>query len=460
MSEIDFSKIESVHFIGIGGIGTSAIARMFLLEGKKVSGSDIADSEILGELQRLGADISIGQFPKGLAFGTKAKPLGNAELVIYSAAIQVADPKLFKQIKALNIPSLSYAEALGEISRGKKTIAISGTHGKTTTTAMIAKILIDAGLSPTVIVGSLISAPTTPPRNEAPLLVQEGRRTNYIHGSSDLFLVEADEYQRSFLELSPKVLVVTNIDADHLDYYRNLADVQSAFVELANKVPKDGAIVTDFDNPNVEPLAKSTRATMLDYNSANTDGLKLKFPGEHNRQNARAALIVAGFFGVPREKAIASLNSFEGAWRRFEYKGETASGALVYDDYAHNPQKVRAVLAGARELFPNKKIIAVFQPHLYSRTKTLFTEFSRSFADADEVILVPIFPAREKFDQTISSEMLLKKITETSPDKMLRYIVTFDETADYLKKIADKNTVALTIGAGDVYKIAEQIIQK
>ncbi|MDO8482940.1 MAG: UDP-N-acetylmuramate--L-alanine ligase [bacterium] len=435
---MNFSKIKSVHFIGIGGIGMSAIARMFLLEGKKISGSDISDSELLNELRELGARIVIGQSITGVP--------KDIDLIIYSAAIPVADPELFKVIKKCGAPSISYAEALGVISEGKKTIAVSGTHGKTTTTAMIAKILIDAGLSPTVLIGSLIEDPKT------------DKQTNFIKGSSEYFLVEADEYQRSFLTLWPSVLVVTNIDADHLDYYHDLSDVQSAFVELAKKVPKDGAIVTDLKNPNVEPVLEVARTPVLDYSSVDITGLALKFPGEHNRQNARAALTVSGFLGVSQEKAVASLNTFKGAWRRFEYKGETANGALVYDDYAHNPQKVRAVLAGAREMFPNKRIVAVFQPHLYSRTKTLLAEFTKSFGDADEIVFLPIFPAREKFDPTISSEILFKKIAEAESKRAMRHIATFDEVVDYLKKTTGKDDVIFTIGAGDVYRIVPALL--
>jgi UDP-N-acetylmuramate--alanine ligase len=404
-----------------------------------VSGSDISDSDIIKELRELGAEIIIGQkiseIPK------------DADLIVYSAAIPVAEPELFKEIKKLKIKSISYAEALGEISRGKKTIAVSGTHGKTTTTAMLANILIDAGLNPTVIVGSLMKDKKT------------GKQTNFIFGDSNLFVVEADEYQRSFLNLAPVVLVITNIDADHLDYYRDISDIQSAFSELVKKVPKEGAVVTNFSNTNVVPVIKSARALALDYNSADARGLNLRFPGEHNRENARAALTAAAFLGVKQKVAIKSLNDFEGTWRRFEYKGETARGALVYDDYAHNPQKVRAVLSGAREKFPDKKIIAVFQPHLFSRTKTLFNEFAESFSDANEIVLLPIFPAREKFDPTISSEMLAEKIAYISSDKRVNYFGSFEKTKNYLKDSVSKDSVIFTIGAGDVYKIASAIVE-
>ena len=435
---MDFSKIKTVHFVGIGGIGMSAIARMFLLGQVRVTGSDIADSEILSELRELGAEITIGQsleqIPK------------DSELIIYTAAIAVAEPALFAEVKKLPIPSLSYAEALGLMSEGKKTIAVSGTHGKTTTTAMIAKILIDAGLQPTVLIGSLIEDPKT------------GKPVNFIKGSGDYFVVEADEYQRSFLTLSPYVLVVTNIDVDHLDYYRDLSDIQGAFAELAGKVSANGAVVTGFSKENVKPVIDAARVPVLDYDSADIEGLAMAFPGEHNRENARVAITVSGFLGVPIEKAVASLNSFKGAWRRFEYKGKMANGALVYDDYAHNPQKVRAVLAGAREMFPGKKIIAVFQPHLYSRTKTLLAEFAKSFGDADEVVFLPIFPAREKFDPTISAEILLKKVREISPKKNLHYIAGFEEVVAYLNKSTGKTSVIFTVGAGDVYKLVPKLL--
>lgn len=436
----DFKKINSIHFFGIGGIGISAIARMFLFEGKKVSGSDISGSEIVEELKALGAKISIGQSVGDIP--------ENTDLIVYSSAIPVADPKIFQEIKNLNVKSISYAEALGLVSSAKKTIAVSGTHGKTTVTAMIAKILTDAGLDPTLIIGSLIKDPLT------------GKKVNFVRGAGDYFIVEADEYQRSFLNLNPYILVITNIDLDHLDYYKDLSDIQSAFFELIAKTAKSGAVVTNFSNRNVSPALEAARALVLDYHSADISGLNLKFPGEHNRENARAALTVSDFLGISREKAIKSLNEFDGSWRRFEYLGKTPNGISVYDDYAHNPQKVRAVLAGAREIFPENRIIAVFQPHLYSRTKSLFSEFSNSFKDADEVIFLPIFPAREKFDQSISSEILSAEVALKFSDKTVRCVNEFEEAAEYLRKLSNKESVVITIGAGDVYKIGQSIISK
>lgn len=434
----DFSKIKTVHFIGIGGIGMSAIARMFLLEGKKVSGSDVANSEILDLLRKEGAEIFIGQehsvIPKG------------ADLIIYSAAIPAADPKLFGALKELKIPSISYAEALGEISRGKFTIAVSGTHGKTTTTAMLATILIDAGLAPTVIIGSLMRDPKT------------GARTNFIRGESNYLVVEADEYQRNFLTLSPRMLLINNIGDDHLDYYRDINDIRLAFSELARRMPSDGVIVTDFSDRNAACVVKDAERAVFDYQSVNQP-IILKLPGAHNIANAKAALTASSALGVFPAQALASLSGFDGVWRRFEKRGQTKSGALLYDDYAHNPPKIEALLSGAREFFAGKKIIAVFQPHLYSRTKTLFDGFAKAFKNADEIIVAPIFPAREPFDASISSEMLVKAIGQNETEKSVQFMDSFEEIAAHLRWSASSRDVIITVGAGDIYKVAEKLLK-
>jgi len=432
----NLNKFKKIHFIGIGGIGVSAIARLLLAEGKAVSGSDVADSKLIDELRKIGTKVRISNKQK---IGDIPK---NTDLIIYSTAIEVADPKFFKAMKRLAMASISYAEALSLISVDKFTIAISGTHGKTTTTGMVAKILLDAGFDPTVIIGSILKE----------------TNSNFVAGKSKYLVVEVDEYQRKFLTIFPKILIVNNIDEDHLDYFKNLADIQGAFTKFAARVPKDGVIITDFEHPNVAPVIRAARAIMIDYNSVPIDNLRLKFPGEHNRQNARAALAVAGALGIDLRKAILSLNNFSGTWRRFEHKGKTKKGALVYDDYAHNPQKIQAALAGTREFFPKKRLIAVFQPHLYSRTRTLLKPLSNSFADADMVVLAPIFPAREAPDPKISSEILLKEICKNYKDKILRHIARFEDITDFLNTEGGIGDVILTIGAGDIYKIAEDLV--
>lgn len=434
---MDFSKIKTVHFIGIGGIGTSAVARLFLAYGKSVSGSDVADSEIVEGLRKEGANIFIGQEISSVS--------KDADLIIYSAAIPAADPKLFGALKELKIPSISYAEALGEISRDKFTIAVSGTHGKTTTTAMLSTILIDAGLAPTVIIGSLMRDPKT------------GARTNFIRGESNYLVVEADEYQRNFLTLSPRMLLINNIGEDHLDYYRDINDIRSAFSELARRMPSDGVIVTDFSDRNAACVVKDAERAAFDYQSVNQP-IILKLPGAHNIANAKAALAVSSALGVFPAQALASLSGFGGVWRRFEKRGQTKGGALIYDDYAHNPPKIEALLSGAREFFAGKKIIAVFQPHLYSRTKTLFDGFAKAFKNADEIIVVPIFPAREPFDASISSEMLAKAIGKNENGKKVLFINSFETIARRLLRSVSSGDVVITVGAGDIYKIIDMIV--
>ncbi|MDO8620500.1 MAG: Mur ligase family protein [bacterium] len=433
---IDFAKIRSVHFIGVGGIGTSAIARMFLSESKKVSGSDRAPSEITDELMKLGAEIVFGE-------QTVGEIPERTDLIIYTAAIEVAEPAFLEEIKKLSIPSCSYSEALGEISRDKTTIAIAGTHGKTTTTGMVATVLIDVGLQPTVIVGSVLTR----------------EHSNFVAGTGDLFVVEADEYRRSFLSLRPKILVINNLDLDHLDYFKDMADIQSAYASLVAKVPKDGVIITDPSHPHIAPVLAGAHAPILDYRSESVDGLKLPLPGAHNILNAQVALAVGRFLGVPRERMVSALTGFQGTWRRFEFLGETSSGALVYDDYAHNPQKVKALLSGLREKFPTQKIRAVFQPHLYSRTKTLFDGFVNAFGGADEVIFIPIFPAREALDPSISSDMLALAVEKArGKDSGVTSLHSFEEAEHYLKENVKKGDVVVTVGAGDVYKIAKNIL--
>lgn len=426
MAQIDFSKIKTVHFIGIGGIGTSAIARMFLLESpstplgvkKKVSGSDMAESEVTEALRGLGAVISIGESEDNIP--------SDCDLVIYTIAISREHPELL-EAKKRGIPVLTYPEVLGVISKDKYTIAIVGTHGKTTTTAMVAKILMDAGFDPTVIVGSL-------------LLQGPSLKTNFIAGKGEYLVVEGCEYRRSFLNLHPKILVITNIDADHLDYYKDLDDIKSAFAELSDKLPSDGVLINDFDKLRLP------------------EGFTLKIPGLHNISNAKAALAVARALKISEVKALKSLSEFSGTWRRFEYRGKTAEGAIVYDDYGHHPREIEATLQGARELFPSQKIVVVFQPHLYSRTKDHLADFGACFARADAVILLPIYPAREVDPGDINSEMV---VTEIKKNGQSAYSVkTFSEAAQKSSELAGARGVIITMGAGETNKVADILTSK
>ncbi len=438
---INLSSVKKPYFVGIGGIGVSAIAKLFLLQGKGVTGSDVTTATLITEqLKESGAIIYDGHQASQVPAGT--------DLLVYSPAIPETNPERQVATK-LGITQLSYPEVLGLISADKFTIAVAGTHGKTTTTAMIAQILVTAKLDPTVIVGSLLS------KEKTNLLVGRGKPASTRVASSTrggYFVVEACEYRRSFLNLSPQILVITNIDNDHLDYYKDLADIQSAFAELAAKLPADGLLISD------QSVMLDTRCLTVDYRKVDVSGLRLKVPGQHNIKNAQAALAVARALGIEDQIAIRALNEFAGTWRRFEYKGETEIGAKVYDDYAHHPTEIIATLQGARELFPEQKIIVVFQPHLYSRTKLLFNDFLKSFDGADEVLILPIYAAREEIDPSIDSRDLVRALEETGKIKSVKYFADFVTAEHYLIKNLKKADVVLTMGAGDIFVLGEKIV--
>ncbi len=417
--------MKRVHFIGIGGIGVSALARMMLLDGKEVSGSDISKSVITEQLSRIGAKIFLGH---------RRENLGKPDLVVYSPAVAMDNPEIL-EAKKNGTPFFSYPEMLGEISKNKFTIAISGSHGKTTTTAMIGGLLKDAGLDPTIVVGSLLA----------------GASSNFVAGKSRYFVAEACEYKKSFLNLHPKIAVITNIDNDHLDYYKNVKNIQKAFREFANLLGEDGYLVCNPGSPRLKPVVRSARYKIIDYSKFPIN-LKLKVPGRHNLDNAQAALAVAEILKVKNSTAKESLESFSGTWRRFEYKGKSKSGAEIYDDYAHHPTEIKATLAGAREAFPNRRIFCVFQPHLYSRTKLLMDEFAKSFSDADAVLVADIYAAREKDDGT-HSRQLVEKIQKFHHNA--RYVDSFNKAAAVLISEPEEGDVILTMGAGDIYKAGE-----
>lgn len=432
MKEINLEKIKKIYFIGIGGIGVSAIARMMFAEGKDVSGSDLVKSALMIELEKLGIKIEVGQSADFVSNDT--------ELVVYSPAVTVYDPGVIDEVKKKNIPAITYPEALGLISKHKKTIAIAGTHGKTTTTAMVAKMMINAGKDPTVVVGSLLA---------------EGR-TNFIAGKSEYFVVEACEYRRSFLNIHPSIAIITNIDNDHLDYYKDIDDIISAFHDFAMLVPEKGFIISNLSDKNVVGALKGVKAGVVDFSQYDISHLDLKVPGEHNRKNAQAAIALADVLGIGSAKAIDALDDFAGTWRRFEFKGGTKGGAIVYDDYGHHPTEVKATLAGAREKFPNRKITVVFQPHLYSRTKILLDDFAHAFKDADHVVLAPIYAAREEFDSSINSEMLAEKIRMLN--NSVNSYTDFRHITEHLIQSLKQDDILITMGAGDVYKVGESLI--
>lgn len=437
--DLNLSKIKHIHFIGIGGIGVSALARMMMHEGKKVTGQDLQDSEIVKELRKSGADITIGQLYENIP--------EDADLIAYTIAIESYDYELYKRLKTQeNIPVRSYPEMLGIVSKDKYTIAVSGTHGKTTTTGMIAQILRSEGKDPTVIIGSLLV----------------GDRSNFIAGKSDYFVVEACEYKRSFLNLNPKILVITNIDADHLDYYKDIEDIKSAFRELAIKIPSDGYIVCNPDDENTKDVINGVKAKVMNYSDFANPVTKLKIPGEHNKQNACAAFAVASILATSYTKANDALFEFPGTWRRFQYKGKLANGALIYDDYAHHPREIEATLKGFRELYPKEDgwiITVIFQPHLFSRTKLLLPSFATSFALADVVLVLPIYYAREEDDGTISSKILADRINDagTKAEAFEDFKNAENRMNAFIPNMNEKNII-ITMGAGEAFKIGDDLL--
>ncbi len=413
------------HFIGIGGIGISAIAQMLLRQGKKVSGSDQAKSEITDDLEKLGAKIFIGHKAENIA--------EYVEAVIYTIAITETNPELI-EAKKRNLITATYPEALGELSKQKYTIAISGTHGKTTTTAMIGHILQKAGLDPTIVVGSKM------------LGGNENSESNFYGGSGKYLVVEACEYRRSFLNLSPQILVITNIEADHLDYYKDLADIESAFEELKAKVPKDGHIITEAEYKNVEIKKED-----------------LLIPGEHNIKNAKAAIKAVEPIGIGNEEALRHLKSFRGTWRRLEYKGlvhstDGKSETVLYDDYAHHPSEIKASLLALRDKYPDYHLIAVFEPHQQSRTKLLFADFVESLAIADQIFIAPIYKAREVPDPTISNQILAEAVNKIKPSvavggvEELKEKITHPHPLLLQERESKTKTCIVLMGAGDIYK--------
>lgn len=443
MKNIDLEKIKKIHFIGIGGIGVSAIAKLFLSLGVKVSGSDEYSSQITKSLEKEGAKVFYKHSAENLSDDT--------DLVVYTVAIDRENSELVKA-KKLGIKTKKYSQMLGIISDGYYTIAVSGTHGKTTTTAMIAKIAIDAGTNPTVIVGSLLKD------FGSNLIIPKDSLWKKNNNNKNIFIVEACEYKKSFLDISPNILVITNIEEDHLDYYKNLDHIQNAFKELVGKLSKSDFVVCNPNDENIKPVIKNAKSKIIDYTKlgGETSKLRLKVEGEHNKQNAKIAFAVSKILKIKKEKAFEALSKFEGVWRRFEYKGKTKYGVKVYDDYAHHPTEIRTTLKTAREKFLNKKIITIFQPHLYSRTKFFLDDFAKSFKDTDEVIIAPIYSAREKEDKSINNKILANKINKNS--KNGKAFDSFDNIKLYVKDNIKKDDIIITMGAGDVYKIGEDLI--
>ncbi len=471
---------QKIHFIDIGGIGISALAKFYLTRGVETSGWDALESENIEELRKLGAKIIIGN-ERELNSPFLSPRFGEADgnekivdLVVYSAAVPQDNPELV-EARRRGIKCQTYAQALGELTKKYYTIAISGTHGKSTTTAMIGLILEHAGFDPTVIVGTKVrwQAPQNPPSSyfagEAgqPSLKKEGA-TNCRIGKSKYLVIEADEYAASFLNYWPKIVVLTNIEEDHLDYYTGgLPQIIETFKEYVGHLGRDGVLVANEEDRNIKKIVKVLKFKVKSYSSKlKIDGLKLKIPGAHNLSNAAAAATAARILGIADKIIIEALNNFTGTWRRMEFKGEI-NGAKIYDDYGHHPTEIKATLAGAIELLTkNQKLKTrnylwcIFQPHQYQRTYQLFNKFADSFADADKIIILPIYSVagREKKEiiQKVNSQKLVKAIKEKSKKEVL-YFDSFKTTADYLSRELKRSDIAIIMGAGDIYKLTQEL---
>jgi len=449
-----------IHLIGIGGTGLSAIARVLLEMGHTVSGSDRVESPFTRDLQSAGATISIGHRPENVR---------GADLVVRSSAILDDNPEVIAA-RALRIPVLKRADFLSSLMDGKTSIAIAGTHGKTTTTSMIAWVLSALGQDPSFIVGGVLA----------------NLGVNARAGKGDTFVIEADEYDRMFLGLKPTIEVVTNIEYDHPDCYPTPADFQAAFVEFMYRLPADGTLVACAGDPGARDLmdkAKKLGKVVIPYGlrptteagqpvnvyasvlAANEKGgftfsasvlgnaaaVELQVPGKHNVGNALAALTVTQLLDLPLADAARALDQFTGTKRRFEVRGET-NGIVVIDDYAHHPTEIRATLAAARTRYPSRRIWAVWQPHTYSRTQTLFNEFADAFADADEVIVTEIYAAREP-KQVFSS----KQVVEAMP-RPAHFIAGLSEVSNYLITNLRPGDALLVLSAGDADQISTDVL--
>lgn len=417
---------EKAYFIGIGGIGMSALAQLMAHSGWEVEGSDREESPTTELLSKKGVTVHIGQ--------KAANVPASADMVVYTEAAWEDNVERL-QATQLGLAQKSYFQMLGEVSKGKRTIAVAGTHGKTTTTAMTAKILKAAGASPSAIIGSIV----------------KDFESNYLAGSSDWLVVEACEYKEDFLTLSPEVLAVTNIEWDHTDYYPNLEAVQKAFRALMERAK---VIVTNPKDPNIAPLLAGLSAEVVDYTKE--PAYELALPGEFNQMNARAAAAAARLAAPAlTDKAVqAALAAFKGTWRRYDYKGKTKKGADVYDDYAHHPTAVSKTLAEFKKK-PHGKIYVAFHPHLYSRTRDLLPGFAKAFTDADRVLIAPIYAAREADDGTMSNAVLARKIEESGTDAKA---ADFTEIRRYFETEPGPGDIIVTMGAGDIYKVADELV--
>jgi UDP-N-acetylmuramate--alanine ligase len=454
-----FRSIHTVHFVGIGGIGMSGIAEILLDQGFAVTGSDLSRSDVTERLESQGAKVMIGHAPENIQ---------GAEVVVYSSAVKPDENPETIEAMRRKIPIIRRAEMLAEVTRMKYGIAVAGTHGKTTTTSMVGLVLIEGGIDPTVIVGGRTSA-------------LDGSNARLGHG--EWTVVEADEFDRSFLSLSPTVAVITNMEREHLDIYSGFEDIKKTFTEFANKVPFYGFVALCFDEPallDILPHLKrryisfgttpqcDVRAVDMVYTERSSTFTVIRHgetlgeimvgvPGNHNVKNAMAAVAVALEIGVSFDAIARALAGFTGVYRRFEVKGEV-NDVLVIDDYAHHPTEVQAMLDAVRR-GSRRRIIAIFQPHTYTRTRDFYEDFGKSFYNADIALFTDIYPARERPIQGITGELIAASAMAFGHRNVL-YIPDRNDIAARAMELIQPGDIVVTMGAGDIWKSGEEILKQ
>ncbi|XKT75409.1 MAG: UDP-N-acetylmuramate--L-alanine ligase [Patescibacteria group bacterium UBA2103] len=410
---------KKVYFVGIGGAGMSALAGLLSQKGVLVFGSDREKGKNTDLLEEKGVTVFEGHDADNVP--------EDIDLLVYSDAVPEDNVERVKA-RELGVTELSYFGALGEVSKEYKTIAIAGTHGKTTTTAMLAGML--SHIDPTVIVGSIMK--------------ETG--TNVVLGKSAYLLVEACEYNDHFLNLSPTVLAITNIELDHTDYFKDIEQLLGSYKKLIAKLPKDGALILNTGGVYEQKLIKDAPCEVIDYKDIEVP--ELLVPGAFNKENAKVALATADTLDKNHALHAQKLSEFTGTWRRFEFKGKTHSGALVYDDYAHHPTAIEKTIVAAKESYPGKKIVVFFHPHLYSRTRDFMKGFAQSLSFADEAFIAPIFPAREEFDDVTTNAKLVEEIKKAGGSAS---VLEGKEMLQSVIEEFDADTLIFTMGAGDMY---------
>jgi UDP-N-acetylmuramate--alanine ligase len=458
-----FLRLRRLHFVGAGGVGMSGIAEILLQATPlEISGCDLARSENTARLEKHGARIALGHDPSHI---------DDSDLLVISSAVAEANPEV-AAARARGVPVIRRAEMLGEIMRLKQGVAVAGTHGKTTTTSLTGMVLTEAGFDPTIVVGGQVHI----------------LGTNARLGQGEYLVAEADEYDRSFLELTPVVAVITNVEADHLDTYRDLPEILDAFAAFANRVPFYGSVIVCVDDPGARSLvprikrrvvtygqshdaalqaretrleAGGTRFDVFDATLGRVGAARLKLPGRHNVLNALAAIAVARELSVPFETIARALEAFTGVVRRFERKGER-SGVLVVDDYAHHPTEISATLLAARQVYPDRRLVALFQPHLFSRTRDFSEEFGRALAAADASVVMDVYPSREKPIPGVTGELVAeaaRRLKGAGPD-VVAYVSDKKEVVGCLERTLIPGDLLVTLGAGDVVRFGEEYLER